>query len=892
MLAATIATLLTCPVHAADCPDMTRYAKDVYTKIKESGRELGCYAPFDVGQPFSPPAATGCFIGGMVANFSTTLLGWWNSAAKNGWATIGPRALGMEPETGVLRLGLAKRTFLTAFPVMTTDQKLTIEKTDGRAETEVTVCRINENGVTRQIANVVIPNGNDPVTRTIPLSDSTGNLIAVVLDNKSATNDFHYRIRSGFEPIKVNYGAIKGLADLHVHMMANLAFGGRLVYGAPDALPTDRCDPNAHAVNHPEGAFWVDTKDMAGAPPPLGDLQLNNREKMLRQLELGKALHGTRGVNWPHFLDVVHQKVHLESLRQAHRDGLQLVVMSAVNNELLCNIMQWIHRDSSSKLPCEDMPAIVRQIDAFTALADANASWMGIAQTPWHARQLIHENKLAVVLSIEASRIFPKEDGAVEAQFGELYRKGVRSLQLVHEFNNRFGEAARHHEIGALERNFGAGVHINVKGLTEDGRDLIGMAVANHVLVDVAHMSPEMLTDTYNEVRTKHRWYPLYNSHVKFKSLIVEKHAETMGNFVMDADQAAMIRGTGGMVGLRTSLMKMKSFTAGGRQVVANDCAGSSRSIAQMVLYGRRTVDLNLAFGSDFNGFITLTGPARGPLACPDSDAPGKDDVRHADAGGSAYFQTNGLATIAQLPDLQADLETVDKGVMRADAANLEDSAENFIRMWERAWDSPRRSGPAVAGATVGGATDSESGSVALGVACTADHQCQSGRCSSVAGTRGVCVCNEDSDCGAGRFCNMGPDIKVNACEALKADNESCALAGGGHQCRSGQCKLGRCYTPGGVKMGGTCYVDDACAQGRCSSVDGTKGSCVCKEDSDCGTGFWCDGGADLKKNACKRKLDKGEVCGTVGEFGTGHRCKSGNCKAAGITNPTRLECK
>jgi hypothetical protein len=92
--------------------------------------------------------------------------------------------------------------------------------------------------------------------------------------------------------------------------------------------------------------------------------------------------------------------------------------------------------------------------------------------------------------------------------------------------------------------------------------------------------------------------------------------------------------------------------------------------------------------------------------------------------------------------------------------------------------------------------------------------------------------------------------------------------------------------------MGGTCYVDDACAQGRCSSVDGTKGSCVCKEDSDCGTGFWCDGGADLKKNACKRKLDKGEVCGTVGEFGTGHRCKSGNCKAAGITNPTRLECK
>ena len=55
-----IATWLTGQVHAADCPDMTRYAKDVYTQLKETGRELGCYAPFDAGLPFSPPAATGC----------------------------------------------------------------------------------------------------------------------------------------------------------------------------------------------------------------------------------------------------------------------------------------------------------------------------------------------------------------------------------------------------------------------------------------------------------------------------------------------------------------------------------------------------------------------------------------------------------------------------------------------------------------------------------------------------------------------------------------------------------------------------------------------------------------------------------------------------------------
>ena len=125
---------------------------------------------------------------------------------------------------------------------------------------------------------------------------------------------------------------------------------------------------------------------------------------------------------------------------------------------------------------------------------------------------------------------------------------------------------------------------------------------------------------------------------------------------------------------------------------------------------------------------------------------------------------------------------------------------------------------------------------------------------------------------------------------AKKADDVACALIGGGHQCQSGQCKLGRCYTPNSVASGGTCYVDDACAQGKCSSIDGAQGTCVCKEDSDCGSGFWCDRGADLKKNSCKRKLGKGEVCGKAGELGVGHRCKSGSCKLSGFS--TNLECQ
>ncbi len=139
--------------------------------------------------------------------------------------------------------------------------------------------------------------------------------------------------------------------------------------------------------------------------------------------------------------------------------------------------------------------------------------------------------------------------------------------------------------------------------------------------------------------------------------------------------------------------------------------------------------------------------------------------------------------------------------------------------------------------------------------------------------------CGGDSDCSSVEYCDKGIlTIGKNQCVTKKADNVACDLMGGGHQCQSGKCNLSRCYTPNSVAMNGTCYVDDACKEGKCSSMDGAKGTCVCKEDSDCGAGKWCDGGLDLKTNACRAKLNKGQSCGKAGSLGNDHKCKSGQC--------------
>ncbi|MBA4143468.1 MAG: hypothetical protein H0X43_10815 [Nitrosospira sp.] len=178
--------------------------------------------------------------------------------------------------------------------------------------------------------------------------------------------------------------------------------------------------------------------------------------------------------------------------------------------------------------------------------------------------------------------------------------------------------------------------------------------------------------------------------------------------------------------------------------------------------------------------------------------------------------------------------------------------------------------------------------SVAMGGTCYVDDACKEGQCSSVNGTKGTCVCDSDSECGTGKYCDKGTiTVGKNQCVALKADNESCDVAGGGHQCQGGECKFSRCYTPNSVAMGGTCYVDDACKEGKCSAIDSTKGTCVCKSDSDCGAGNWCDAGSDTKINACRTKLSAGQSCGKAGSVGNDHKCKSGKCSGF-----PKYECK
>lgn len=173
------------------------------------------------------------------------------------------------------------------------------------------------------------------------------------------------------------------------------------------------------------------------------------------------------------FYDPEH---YLEYIREAHAQdvgGLNLVVVSLVHSVAGCRQVTPKRALRLDPTLCSDMDAITDQYHAAVEWAADNASWVQIVRTPDEARAAIHEGKLAIVLSIEASDIFGPSrnqssyfaelealaetrcelgDSAEEiALFENAIEQGIRrwlnelplvtTFQIAHQLDNPFSSA-------------------------------------------------------------------------------------------------------------------------------------------------------------------------------------------------------------------------------------------------------------------------------------------------------------------------------------------------------------------------------------------------------------------------------------------------------------------
>ena len=490
---------------------------------------------------------------------------------------------------------------------------------------------------------------------------------------------------------------VQGFVDLHSHLMAEHSFGGGWFWGTVEGSmdwAVRRCDGNFPHKTH--AATWLPVVgEFLGGHGLGGDTgwHLGRRRGYDRRqcrYVFGIRVPGTcpqpHFEDWPAWSAIAHQQMWQGWLQQAHQGGLRVMVVSLAESNFLCNNTAFATR----RYGCDEMQSIRRQATKTHEFVSRNSGWVGVATNPAQARALIQQGKLALVLAVEVTQLFPSGDFL--AQLDELRGMGIRSVQVVHHADNRFGGAAPIPKLMSAAnmvevltgditridnivcRNSWGGsdkcdgdTYLNERGLTLEGETLVRAMMDRGMLVDVAHLSRRSFQNAYQIARQRGN-YPLLYSHAHMWNTI--RDSEERHEKYIKPEEIQMITNTGGMVGLRTGPESTVQYGS-----VSNSCQGSSRSFAQSLMYA---VDngLKVGFGADLNGFTDQMKPRYIPLICH------SDFNQINSAGGPTEFQRKGLAHVGLLPQLMSELQAV--GTPATYLNHLNNSAENFLQMWER----------------------------------------------------------------------------------------------------------------------------------------------------------------------------------------------------------------
>jgi microsomal dipeptidase-like Zn-dependent dipeptidase len=265
--------------------------------------------------------------------------------------------------------------------------------------------------------------------------------------------------------------------------------------------------------------------------------------------------------------------------------------------------------------------------------------------------------------------------------------------------------------------------HMNVRGLTADGRSYISSLLARGMLVGLEHMSQQSVEDVLPVLAD--RQVPAFVSHAHFRALAIQDRRRTTAEgFLPDEFDVAdglvdAVRRSEGVIGVFMYENPIDEHPAV-RAPFAIDCAASSKTFAYTLLYALERMGGNgVGLASDFT-FIPATVPRFGANACWGLKAhwdarPGAGPLReqyHPErqengvvyagrrplptvrAGANAPlrpytmdqrtfdYNVDGFAHYGLLPDLLQDLKNIGLGTREFEA--LFSSAEAYIGMWEK----------------------------------------------------------------------------------------------------------------------------------------------------------------------------------------------------------------
>jgi microsomal dipeptidase-like Zn-dependent dipeptidase len=295
-------------------------------------------------------------------------------------------------------------------------------------------------------------------------------------------------------------GPVRGMADTHTHQFSNMAFGGALLWGKPFDERNRGISAALSGCDYTwDYALW--RGDRRTWPTLRGYSVHKSLTGRLISSIMGEgwehSAHGWPTFDaWPHWYTTMHQQMYYRWLERAYRGGLRLMVMLAVNNEVICRL----YKQRYPFRNCDDMTTVDAQIRATKNLEkfiDAKSGgrgkgWYRIVKTPRQARRAIRRGKMAVVLGIEADALFgckPEstcDDDFIRTELERYYKMGVRHLFPVHLHDNLFSGAALYYWLWPTANRIATGTNMQPVECAsmEDSLELLTMADYNWNIFD------------------------------------------------------------------------------------------------------------------------------------------------------------------------------------------------------------------------------------------------------------------------------------------------------------------------------------------------------------------------------------------------------------------------
>jgi microsomal dipeptidase-like Zn-dependent dipeptidase len=514
-----------------------------------------------------------------------------------------------------------------------------------------------------------------------------------------------------------------GLADTHAHPAANLAYGGRVIWGkTSDVLAdgtvqeTGTCQGGVHRVS--------DSHQMSASHLLY---QLEDQHLFSRTAEdLPPPVHAEHGVTSSSWHSLTHQQMYERWIHRSYKAGLRLLVAEAVNNRGL----DWLTWKSPANQGAQqtDMESAEAQLVALQDMIARNKSWMAQARKPSEARAIIRGGKLAVVLGVEvdafancdrktittlasSGHYYAGTDGCTTADIdywlARMFSKyGVRQVHPVHLTDNGFGGAAIYNDLFNTVNHFinaeffslvpfwistdigwtidgnyqqastttfpGVGevktpgpstIHFslvarNNRDLTSNAAHLVSEMKKRGMIIAADHMSERSLDELIGlngyaglvadpackELDTKgcqEQAYPVALTHTapRQRQYLAKEIVKTdepgackssgfedkryakgkiRSEIAKNDDQLERIYAIGGIVSPGITAGDVRHLNSYDVTNVANTCAGSSRSFAQLYkhLHGMGGKGQGVPFATDFGGLNGSVVPRYGEYGC------------------------------------------------------------------------------------------------------------------------------------------------------------------------------------------------------------------------------------------------------------------------------------